>query len=255
VRLSLLYNPFDLIERLGIEIGRKRRLKKLQHTPARELEIGHIDSLELLELIKTDLMGGGAPVIFDIGGNIGTWTLLATAILPNSTVHAFEPLQVHIDGFKKNTAQLRNIYLHEYCVGNTDQEGTINISSFSDSSSLLNATPLEYNEYQIVKINEEKVQIKRLESLIEKSILPVPDIIKLDIQGYELEALKGLGKYLEFVKYIICEVSFQSYYYQQPLFLDVANYLEQFEFNILAFGNGTAVGKTLGQADVLFKRH
>jgi hypothetical protein len=82
----------------------------------------------------------------------------------------------------------------------------------------------------------------------------VPEIIKLDIQGFELEALKGVGDWLSAVKYIICEVSFKEYYHGQAQFLDIANYLAGFKFQLFALGNNTPVGTELNQIDVLFKR-
>ena len=92
-----------------------------------------------------------------------------------------------------------------------------------------------------------------MEDLIRENILPMPDVIKLDIQGFELEALKGMGALLRHVKYILCEVSFKKLYHNQALFLDIANYLESFNLYIAAFGNNTPVGAELTQIDVLFK--
>lgn len=251
MNFSLLYKPYRLIERIALSISRKRRLDKLKNTVASNLKLGHIDSLELLELIKKDASINN-PVIFDIGSNIGTWTLLAKAIFPQAAIHAFEPLKQHALSFKKNCHSLNNVHLHEYCAGNENSTGIINVSSFSDSSSLLEATPLEYEYYNIKKIGEEKVAIKRLEDLINENALPLPDIIKLDVQGFELEALKGMGPLLTDVKYIICEVSFKKIYQNQALFLEIANYLEGFNLHIMAFGNATA-GTELTQIDALFK--
>ncbi|MFI5140147.1 MAG: FkbM family methyltransferase, partial [Sphingobacteriales bacterium] len=211
-----------------------------------------IDSLELLELIKSD---GFNPVnIFDVGANIGTWTLLAKSFFPEATVDAFEPLREHIEKFEANAKVLDNVHVHTFCLGNENITSSINVSSFSDSSSLLNATSLEFEQFGIKKIKEERVQIKRLEDLVDNKVLPVPDIMKLDVQGFELEVLKGTGKYLNDVSYLVVEVSFKEYYYGQPLFLDIANYLSTYNFSIYAFGHSTPLGQELGQVDILFKK-
>lgn len=251
MRLSLLYNPFDLITRLSDEIKRKRRLKKLKKTPASSLSLGEIDSLELIEIIARE--NEDEPIIFDIGANIGTWTLLVKAILPNSKIYAFEPLEKHIQQLRKNTAHMDELYIQQYCVGNEDKIATLNVASFSDSSSLLSATSLEYETYQITKETEVQVEVKKLSDMINSQALPIPNIIKLDIQGFELEALKGLEEYLSKVKYIICEVSFKEYYKDQPLFNDILSYLAKFNIHLFAFGNNTPIGIELNQIDVLFK--
>ena len=52
----------------------------------------HIKSLEILEFVK-DRYPNGINTIFDISGNIGSWSLLAKTIFPNSEIHTFEPLE------------------------------------------------------------------------------------------------------------------------------------------------------------------
>lgn len=254
MNFSLIYKPFKLIERLALGISRKRRLDRLKNTPGATLSLGHIDSLELLELIKQDNELKADPIIFDIGSNIGTWTMLAKSIFPLAEVHAFEPLNEHVLAFNNNCKALGSIHLHQFCAGNQNSAGAINVSSYSDSSSLLTATPLEFEHFNIKKEKEEQVEIKKLSDLIDDQLLPVPDIIKLDIQGFELEAIKGMGTWLNSTKYIICEVSFKKYYYDQPLFFDIVAYLSGFNFQVTAFGHNTPIGAELNQIDVLFKQ-
>lgn len=251
MRLSLLYNPLVMIDRMAVEINRHQRKKRLKGTPAARLSIGYLDSLELLELIRDEHFR--PKVVYDVGANIGTWTLLAKSIFEEANVHAFEPLAVHTKAFAKNTNHLSGIYLHTCCLGNDDKAATINVSSFSDSSSLLEATPLEFEQYGIRKVNEERVEIRKISSLLTEERLPAADIIKLDVQGYELEVLKGAGDQLREVSYIIAEVSFKAYYQGQPLFLDLANYLAGFGLQVHAFGHSTPRGQELGQIDILFK--
>lgn len=252
MRLSLLYNPLVMIDRLAMQLSRRERKKKLKGTPAEHLGLGYLDSLELLELIKNESFE--PKVIYDVGANIGTWTLLAKSFFAGAAVYAFEPLAVHTAQFKVNTVKLSHVTLHPLCLGNETKDAVINVSSFSDSSSILDATPLEFEQYGIKKAAEETVKVKRIEDLIEQGILPVPDIMKLDVQGFELEVLKGAGKCLDEVTYLIVEVSFKEYYYGQPLFLDIANYLAAFKFVVHAFGHSTPTGQELGQIDVLFKK-
>lgn len=252
MRFSLFYNPFTIIDRLAIEINRHKRKRRLNGTPAAGLGLGYIDSLELLELIKSE--ENEVKDIFDVGANIGTWTLLAKAIFNDANIHAFEPLKVHTEKFNQLTHALNKVSLHIFCLGSEQGGSVINVSSFSDSSSLLDATPLEFEQYGIKKTGEEEVVVKRIDELINSGEIPVPEVIKMDVQGYELEVLKGAGKYLNEVNYIIAEVSFKEYYHGQPLFMDIANYLLDYNFEVYAFGQSTPTGLPLGQIDVLFKR-
>ena len=252
--VSKYLKPGEIIQKLACKLRQRKRLAKLKNTPGKALQLGHIDSLELLETIINDNgLSNSRLVIYDIGGNVGTWTLLAKSLFPQAEIHAFEPLKIHTDEFIKNCRGLNDVHLHQFCLGNQQGSATINISSFSDASSLMEATHLEFEQYNVQKAGEEQVEVKRLADLIETNLVPLADIIKLDIQGYELEALMGMGNWLKTVKYIICEVSFKQYYQNQPQFLDIANYLAGFKFEIFAFSNNTPLGSPLSQIDVLFK--
>jgi FkbM family methyltransferase len=253
MNFAVLFKPYQLIEKLAQRIGKARRLKTLQQTPGRWLKHPHIDSLEFLQIIGNDV-AVASPVIFDIGSNVGTWTTLAKSVIPLATIHAFEPLPEHILAFQKNCSALTDVHLHQYCVGAENTTGVINVSSYSDASSILEATSLEYEHFGIKKLKEEQVDIKRLDNLIQTKKLPCPNVIKLDIQGFELEALKGMADYLNSLQYVICEVSFKPYYQNQPLFLDIANYLARYNLQILAFSHNTPTGSELNQIDVLFKQ-
>jgi hypothetical protein len=69
----------------------------------------------------------------------------------------------------------------------------------------------------------------RLDSVFDQEI----DILKLDLQGYELEALRGATTLLPRVKTITVEVEFVPLYNGQPLFGDVDVCLRQAGFRLL----------------------
>jgi hypothetical protein len=56
------------------------------------------------------------------------------------------------------------------------------------------------------------------------------DLLCIDLQGYELEALKSLGEHLHKVKYIITECSIESTYIGGATFGNLNNYLQSYNF-------------------------
>jgi FkbM family methyltransferase len=250
MRLELLYNPRLLCERLAIESVRRRRLAALKDTQAAGLALGHIDTLELVELAGQ----AGINVIYDIGANVGTWSLLAKSLIPRARIHAFEPLGKHQTQFLHNFTGREDITLHRVAVGSDNATETFHVTDFSDASSLLHPSEASLSQFGVREVEQIPLQVFRLDDYRLHQQLPWPDLIKLDIQGYELEALRGGPECLRSAKAIIAEVSFIEYYEGQCLFHDLVAYLAEFGLFMRAFGTNTPTGRPVGQTDVLFMR-
>jgi len=251
MRLSLLYNPRVAIERLAIAAQRRRRFQRLRGTPAAKLSLGHIDSLELLELLAPR----PPAVIYDIGANIGTWTCLAKSLFPAARVEAFEPLAQHLPLFREWTAAWpHDVRLHTCALGSTECSATMHVMDFSDASSLLPLSAEGAREFNVRPAHEVSVPVIPLDVLVARQKLAPPDLIKLDIQGYELEALRGAQTCLRTARAVLCEVSFHEYYAGQPLFTELAGFLRTHGFSLHALGTGTTLGAPLVQTDALFTK-
>jgi FkbM family methyltransferase len=248
MRKELFYNPLLLLERLGEFVAKKRRMSKINHTVAQDLAEGHIDSLELLELIAAE----NIKTVYDIGANIGTWSLLAQAILKPDAIHAFEPLPNFHPAFIRNTQKLTNIHLHKIALGAKKDTLLMNIAS--DSSSFLPLSEFQQTYFDVNKQGETKIDILPLDDYVTTNNLAQADLIKLDIQGYELEALKGAINLLQHTKYILCELSFVEFYIGQPLFHEIVAFLASHNFYSMAIKKHTHTGTRLYQTDVLFEK-
>jgi FkbM family methyltransferase len=104
-----------------------------------------------------------------------------------------------------------------------DIELSMNISSNSQSSSLLNFGTHKLDYPEITMTNNLTVKTKRLDTLINKKNMP--NFINLDIQGVELKALKGLGTLITDVKYIYTEVNRLNVYEECSNIHDIDDFL------------------------------
>jgi FkbM family methyltransferase len=81
---------------------------------------------------------------------------------------------------------------------------------------------------------EIKVNGIRLDSFINDNQITNIDLLCIDLQGYELNAIKSLGNYLNNVKYIITECSIVSTYTEGASFKDLDEYLRSFNFKYIS---------------------
>ena len=80
----------------------------------------------------------------------------------------------------------------------------------------------------------------RLDSFIHENYIENIDLLCIDLQGYELNAIKSLGNHLHKVKYIITESSIMSTYTNGDTFKELNDYLTNYNFNYISsnkFGN------------------
>lgn len=251
MRKSLFYDPVVMLQRLNVALQRRRRRRALRHTPAAALSLGHIDSLELLQLLADK----PPTVIHDIGANVGTWTCLAKSLYPAAQVEAFEPLDRFAKDFAHWTsAWPHDIRLHRLALGQETGEAIMHVTDFADASSLLPLTAAGQSEFNVKEVPPVTVSVVRLDDLIAAGTIRPPDLIKLDVQGFELAALRGAESALRSTRAIICEVSTQQFYAGQALFGDVLSHLEARGFHLHALGANLIPGAPFSQTDALFLR-
>jgi FkbM family methyltransferase len=248
MRLALLHDPRLLCERLAeLSIARRRRAA-LRGTVAEWLSDDHIDSLELLQLLRPV-----APtVIYDVGANVGTWTLLAKALFPAARIHAFEPLAQHHETFERHAKATSDVHLHKLALGEVAGTAPIRVMSFSDASSLLPLAAAGGAQWQIREVGQQDVRVEALDVWQQEGSWPLPSLIKLDVQGFELGVLRGGRRCLDHAAAVLVELSFREFYEGQCLFHQVVGFLAEHGFMLHALGQSTALGRPLVQSDALF---
>lgn len=187
----------------------------------------------------------------DIGANKGQFSLIIHYLFPRSKIIAFEPLPSEFKILKKIFKKKDNIRLFNYAVGKENKYLDIFQTNKKDSSSFLKPDKLQlkyFPETYVKKIL--KVKMVRLNFLLK--ILKKPVFLKIDVQGYELEVLKGTN--LKNFDYIYLEGSYAKLYTKQPLIGKIFKYLTEKGFKLNGRFNLTNdnFGKPL-QADFLFK--
>lgn len=236
-------------------VRRGRKLSRLLRRTAyrRGLRYGVAAAIEHESVIRMLKIG----TLIDVGANVGQFTLLCKTLHPNVHVHAFEPLSAMADRFASLFADDGTITLHRMAAGERADRAQINVSGRPDSSSLLPIAALQDELFPgTATASTETVRVVRVDDVLAPADLAGPTLVKLDVQGFELAALKGMPRLLAAADYAYVEVSYKELYEGQPLaseivsWLAVQNYQLAGTFNPSMLPSGEAV-----QADMLFVRN
>lgn len=136
------------------------------------------------ELIKKN-----EPVVFDLGANCGFFTLRTLDFFPKAKIYAFEP-QLKVNNKFKQNIKANNlqdrISLHKFAVAESNSSST-----FYENRSPISASLLKEKVSRRTIRKKYPVEIISLNWFIEEFSVPCPDILKIDVEGSELDVLKG----------------------------------------------------------------
>ena len=124
---------------------------------------------------------------------------------------------------------------------------------FQSSGSMGNSFYQENTPY-FETVNPVSVQTHTLDEIVLRDELPLPDLIKIDTQGSELDILAGAYKTLKYVKFIVLEIPLIMYNKNAPGMLDYFSYLETIGFRPLGIVELHMNARQLIQFDVIFER-
>jgi FkbM family methyltransferase len=146
--------------------------------------------------------GDVAKVIYDAGTRDGDDASYLSETLGADTVVCFDanPLAVLATQEKYPGFTVIETALADYNGEAVFTQIVSERADYSGSSSLTNV-----REWPDAELNQIPVKVARLDTLIDTLDLPIPDILKVDLEGYSYEFLQGLGKYLQSVKVLHLE--------------------------------------------------
>jgi beta-1,4-mannosyl-glycoprotein beta-1,4-N-acetylglucosaminyltransferase len=181
-----------------------------------DIPLVHISFIEKLSLE----FNPNRMVIYDIGSNVLHWTKYAKVFWKNSTVYLFDAM-TEMKLFYDEYNKIKNTTL-EYNVGVLCDEDYKRISFYqNDEISGGNSYYKEIghpDSHNIFTENHIKHKIgMKLETVVKNKKIPLPDLIKIDVQGAELDILKGSMKIINNAKFLIVELQHIEYNKGAPL--------------------------------------
>jgi FkbM family methyltransferase len=163
--------------------------------------------------------------IIHVGGHFGEeiCEYVETGI---QNIVIFEPLVSNFTTLERNVRNLNaNIQGHQVALGST--EGTVDmyVSSNKGLSSSILKPKKHLTQYRDITFNvKESVDLKTLDSYNYKNF----NFLNMDVQGYELEVLKGAKKTLEYIDYVYCEVNRDEVYEDNAYIEEIDEFLSSY---------------------------
>jgi FkbM family methyltransferase len=190
----------------------------------------------------------------DIGANRGQFALVARRLFPEALIFSFEPLPRPAARFRAVFAGDAQVRLYEAAIGPERGETTIHISRRDDSSSLL---PIAAKQDALFPGTAEAgtatIKVGPLREFVNEEQIEAPALLKLDVQGFELQALRGCESLLHRFCHVYAECSFVELYAGQALADEVIAWLRERGFRLQGVYNMSydRSGRAI-QADFLF---
>jgi FkbM family methyltransferase len=177
-------------------------------------------------IILSKKLGDKKGFVLDVGGADGTTAGLFLNGLPDSKIMVFEPIMENYRQIEESLKGKENIILIKKAAGSKNDSGVINRASRITSSSLYTLNPDKSSgvfSSDLEMQGQEKIEVVTIDSVV-----PAGErikILKLDVQGYELEVLKGAGSALSRTDIIVTEVNNHNVYVGAPKYFELDEFL------------------------------
>jgi FkbM family methyltransferase len=194
--------------------------------------------------------------VLDVGANRGQFALVAARRFPRASLFCFEPQPGPRAMVSCVMRRHPRTTVMAVALGETSGTAVLYLSKADDSSALRPSTQLQTGMFRGTEVvGQLEVVTERLDALLTPDELKPPVLLKIDVQGAELDVLRGASGLLPYVATVLVECSFAEFYVDQALADEVIVFLYENGFRIAHVGAPTlGPGQSLLQADFTFER-
>lgn len=177
------------------------------------------------------------PVIFDVGANVGQTLERYARMLAGAVIHSFEPFPSSYKRLAATAAAHPRAAAHQIALGETAGKATFHTNSQFHTRNSLLVRPRAGRRYykEGGELPEEIiVTVETLDGFCDRHDIRKLNVLKLDVQGAELQVLRGGRELLKrmAVDMIFTEVMFVPHYEGGPLFCDIHSALGDYGYSL-----------------------
>ncbi len=193
-----------------------------------ECEIEVDGEREILKKLNRENKKGKKLIIFDVGANKGDYSLECVKFVKNSEIYAFEPSKKAFEIFKKNLKNTK-VQSYNFGFGEKEKEGTLFYDDEGTALASLYNRKLDYRKIYFTK--KKKIKIKTIDSFCKENSIDKIDLLKIDVEGNELNVLKGAKKMIKDKKIKKIQFEFGGCNIDSKVFLKDFWYLLHKDYN------------------------
>ncbi len=178
-------------------------------------------------------------LVLDVGAHEGQFIKTALALMPEVMVYAFEPNPEAVKKLKMGDWNLEKVKIFPVALGSQKATLPLNISKFSPSSSFFKVSDqliAEFPEAETEQIIT--VDVERLDTILDnQDIKPGSILLKIDVQGFELEVLAGATDLFNQIAIIVCELNLAPLYEGQCTIESIVAFLRSHGYKLVDIGD------------------
>jgi FkbM family methyltransferase len=134
----------------------------------------------------------GIRTVFDVGANVGDWSLEAARMFPTASVHAFEPVPDTFAVLAGSAKRETRVTAHPY--GLSEDDGIAEFTYYGAENSFLSTMATAVHDH--LPSSRLSIQLRRGDDVMRELSTPIIDLLKIDVEGMEYEVLCGFREAL-----------------------------------------------------------
>ena len=184
--------------------------------------------------VLTKLISDNHPLIFDIGAEGGGSSERYIKLFSEPIIHNFEPRPDQFEIMKNKFNDKKNIYLNNVAVGSKAEIKIFNQIKGGGRSSFLTSTVDDLS-----KLEQIEIQVETIDAYVKKNNIKKINLLKIDVQGFEDEVLKGAQETLKSNKIDIIELELivGNLYDKTLSFGEIENIICPYGYRLFALTN------------------